>query len=267
RELQQANMVLQAEIIERQRAEKLQRALYRITEMSVNAGSMVRFYADVHSIVSELLYARNFYIALLSGDGEYIEFPYSVDERDLSRESRPLATGLTEYVLSTGVPLLADRATIADLEAAGTVRSFGPLAHCWLGVPLKRDETVIGAIVVQSYTPEVSFGSRDQELLTFVAHHIDGALARKRAQEHLKAAHTELEFRVEARTRELESANRELRAQIGERVRAEQKLSHQARHDSLTGLPNRVVMLERLDAAIARSDLQRTGFAVLFLDL
>src|SRR3546814_8754733 len=61
---------------------------------------------------------------------------------------------------------------------------------------------------------------------------------------------------------------RSRRAQIGERVRAEQKLTHQARHDSLTGLPNRVVMLERLDAAIARMDGgQGTGFAVLFLDL
>src|SRR3546814_4127299 len=97
---------------------------------------------------------------------------------------------------------------------------------------------------------------------------MDGALARKLAQENLTAWQPELEFRVEARTRELESTNRELRAQIGERVRAEQKLTHQARHDSLTGLPNRVVMLERLDAAIARMDGgQGTGFAVLFLDL
>ena len=267
-ELQQANMVLQAEIIERQRAEKLQRALYRITALSVIAGSLQRFYTDVHSIVGELLYARNFYIALLSADGGQIEFPYSVDERDLSREARQLAKGLTEYVLSTGVPLLADRAAITELESAGAVRSFGPLAHCWLGVPLKRDGTVVGAIVVQSYTPEISFEQRDQELLTFVAHHIDSALARKRAQEHLKAAHAELEFRVEARTRELESANRELRAQIGERVRAEQKLTHQARHDDLTGLPNRVLLLERLDAAIARmGEPGRQGFAVLFLDL
>jgi diguanylate cyclase (GGDEF)-like protein len=268
RELQQANLVLQAEIVERQRAERLQRALYRITELSVTAGSLERFYADVHSIVDELLYARNFYIALLSGDGEHIEFPYSVDERDRARESRHLAKGLTEYVLSSGTPLLADRATIAELEASGAVRSFGPLAHCWLGVPLKREDVVVGAIVVQSYTPEVSFVPRDQALLTFVAHHIDGALARKRAQEHLKAAHAELEFRVEARTRELENANRELRAQIGERVRAEQQLTHQARHDSLTGLPNRVLLLERLDAAIARmGDPQRARFVVLFLDL
>src|SRR5690606_4395754 len=130
-ELQQANLVLQAEIIERQRAEKLQSALYRITALSVTAGSLERFYAVVHSIVGELLYARNFYIALLTPDGNHIEFPYSVDERDLARESRQLANGLTEYVLSSGMPLLADRDTIAALESTGAVRSFGPLAHYW----------------------------------------------------------------------------------------------------------------------------------------
>src|SRR5690606_9272571 len=50
-ELQQANLVLQAEIVERQRAERLQRALYRITDMSVTAGSLERFYADVLGVV------------------------------------------------------------------------------------------------------------------------------------------------------------------------------------------------------------------------
>ncbi len=268
RELQQANSVLQAEIIERQRGEKLQRALYRITEMSVTAGSLERFYADIHSVVEELLYARNFYIALLSVDGEHIEFPYSIDERDACREPRRLAKGLTEYVLATGEALLASRDTIAELEAVDAVRSFGTHAHCWLGVPLKRDDMTVGVIVVQSYTPEVNFVARDQALLTFVAHHIDGALTRKRSQESLKAAHAELEFRVESRTRELESTNRELRAQIGERVRAELRLTHQARHDSLTGLPNRIFLLDRLDNAIAQmSDPERVAFAVLFLDL
>ena len=118
-ELQQANLVLQAEIVERQRAEKLQRALYRITELSVTAGSLERFYADVHAVVGELLYARNFYIALLTPDGEQIEFPYSVDERDTSRVTRKLAKGLTEYVITHGEALLADRARIAELEADG----------------------------------------------------------------------------------------------------------------------------------------------------
>lgn len=267
-ELQLANQVLQAEIEERQRAEKLQRALYRISEMSVAAGSIERFYADVHAVVGELLYARNFYIAMVSADGTRLEFPYSVDERDAVRDPRRMARGLSEYVINTGRPLLADRAVIAELEAQDKVRSRGTQAHCWLGVPLSRDDTVIGVIAVQSYGPEVGFTLRDQDLLTFVAHHIDNALARKRAQDYLKAAHAELETRVEARTRELEDANRNLRAQMGERVRAEQRLSHQARHDDLTGLPNRIHLLERLDAAIqGMRDPVRQPFAVLFLDL
>jgi diguanylate cyclase (GGDEF)-like protein len=267
-ELQQANLVLQAEIIERQRAEKLQRALYRITELSVTAGTLERFYADVHWIVGELLYARNFYIALLTGDGEEIEFPYSVDERDPHRATRRIAKGMTEYVITHGEPLLADRARIAELEASGAVRTHGSLSHCWLGVPLFRDGSVVGAIAVQSYTPEISFTPADQELLTFVAHHIGGGLARKLAQERLQAAHTELEFRVASRTQELAGANRELRSQIGERLRAEQRLTHQARHDALTGLPNRPHLLERLDAAIARARApDGMPFAVLFIDL
>jgi diguanylate cyclase (GGDEF)-like protein len=267
-ELQQANLVLQAQIIERQRAERLQRALYRITELSVVAGSLERFYADVHGVVGELLFARNFYIALLTPEGDQIAFPYSVDERDAARTTRKLGKGLTEYVIVHGEPLLADRARIAELEAAGDVRSHGALAHSWLGVPLLRDSAVVGAIAVQSYSHEIEFSGADQELLTFVAHHIGGGLGRKRAQEHLKAAHAELEFRVESRTQELADANRELRAQIGERVRAEQRLTHQARHDALTGLPNRAHLLERLDAAIGRARADEVcGFSVLFLDL
>jgi len=268
RELQHANWVLEAEIAERERAERLQRALFRISELSITAGSIERFYADMHAIIDELLDARNFYIALLSEDGTSLEFPYSVDERDAVRRPRRLGMGLTEYVIRTGQALLVDRYGMSQLEDAGQMRGHGTVAHCWLGVPLTRDGMTCGVIAVQSYGTQVAFSPGDQDLLTFVAHHVGGALARKRAQEALKATHAELEFRVEARTRELEQANRELRAQIGERVRAQQRLTHQARHDDLTGLPNRVYLLDRLDGMMRRMhEPGRERFAVLFLDL
>ncbi len=267
--LERANLELQSEVLERQHAEKLQQALFRITELSVSATGLEHFYADLHSIIGELLYARNFYVALLSADGEYVEFPYAADEietKTLTRRKR--ARGLSEYVIDTGKPLLAMREGIQALEAQGLVRSIGPLAWCWLGVPLTRDGVVEGLIGVQSYTEGVAFTDRDQELLTFVAHHIDAALARKRAQDTLVAAHAELETRVQTRTRELADANRELREQIAERLRAEQRLRHQARHDSLTGLPNRAQLQERLDDAIMRvTSADSRPFAVLFLDI
>lgn len=55
---------------------------------------------------------------------------------------------------------------------------------------------------------------------------------------------------------------------ITERKRAEQKLYFDAFHDSLTGLPNRTLLLDRLQQAIGRSRRRENyRFAVLFLDL
>lgn len=267
-ELQRANRELQAEIIERKRAEKLQSALFRITDLAITSESLERFYADVHAVVDELIDARNFYIALLGENKQTLQFPYTIDERDPMRKSRRIGNGLTEFVIETGKPLLADRDVISGLAEGGKVIQHGPPAHSWLGVPLFQGDEVLGAVVVQSYSPEVKFTAHDQSLLNFVAHNIGNGLARQRAQESLRVAHAELERRVDERTRELAEANTQLRAQINERLRAEQRLTHQATHDALTGLPNRPHLLDRLSAAIERA---RHGdgqaFAVLFLDL
>ncbi|GMU43521.1 MAG: EAL domain-containing protein [Xanthomonadales bacterium] len=268
RELAQANAELRLEVQERQRSERLQAALYRIAEISSTAASIEEFYAAVHGIVGQLLYARNFYIALVSEDGRELEFPYSVDERDPVRQRRKLAKGLTEYVLRTGQALLADRAAIESLGQVGEVQSFGSRSVYWLGVPLVCDECTVGVVAVQSYSTDISFSERDQELLTFVGYHIANGLQRQRAQDSLRSAYTDLEKRVSDRTRELALANRELTNEIVERERIEGRLKHQALHDALTGLPNRSFLLDRLARALLRYRRQETrGFAVLFLDL
>jgi diguanylate cyclase (GGDEF)-like protein len=45
------------------------------------------------------------------------------------------------------------------------------------------------------------------------------------------------------------------------------QLQHQALHDSLTGLPNRALILDRIDRMLARSRREHTDVAALFLDL
>jgi len=51
-----------------------------------------------------------------------------------------------------------------------------------------------------------------------------------------------------------------------QRQAAEDQIRHRALHDALTGLPNRVLFLDRLEHAVARLRRRRTNAAILFLD-
>jgi diguanylate cyclase (GGDEF)-like protein len=80
------------------------------------------------------------------------------------------------------------------------------------------------------------------------------ALSRKWENDKLVREHVlRLEEVITTRTKGLEAANRQLR--------------HLATHDSLTGLPNRVLLDDRLQQAIAHADRDMRSFAVLICDL
>jgi diguanylate cyclase (GGDEF)-like protein len=74
--------------------------------------------------------------------------------------------------------------------------------------------------------------------------------------------------RVRQQTVELIDKNEALRVEITERMQAEEQLSYDALHDALTGLPNRILFLDRLGHAIAHTRRRSDDpFSVLFLDL
>jgi len=266
--LREANRVLRQQVLQRQRGERLQAALFRIAELANTADSLENFYASMHRVISGLLYARNFYIALLDEESGKLTFPYSVDDVDSARPPRAHGRGATEYVMRHAKPLLATPAEIERLSAMGEISHFGAPAVCWLGVPLIWGGKAMGVLALQSYSSEHTYSERDQELLTFVSYHIANALQRRQAAASLKQAYAGMERRVSERTRALALANRDLREQIAERERVERRLKYETLHDSLTGLPNRTLLLQRLDHAMQRYTANPgEPFAVLFIDL
>jgi diguanylate cyclase (GGDEF)-like protein/PAS domain S-box-containing protein len=54
---------------------------------------------------------------------------------------------------------------------------------------------------------------------------------------------------------------------ISERKQSEERILHMARHDELTGLPNRSLIDESLDLAINDANNQKTGVGIAFIDL
>ncbi|HET9528924.1 MAG TPA: methyl-accepting chemotaxis protein [Blastocatellia bacterium] len=179
-------IAIHTDITERKWGQTLQSALYRIAEEMSREIDLESFYTSVHEIVGELMYARNFFIALYDEETKLVSFPCFVDEEDPVPAPRMLKRGLTEYVLRTGEPLLASKETLKGLTARGEIEVVGTLPVDWIGVPLRVGERTIGVIAVQSYSEKVRFGDREMDVLTFVARNIASALERKRAEEKLR---------------------------------------------------------------------------------
>jgi diguanylate cyclase (GGDEF)-like protein/PAS domain S-box-containing protein len=193
-----AIQVIIRDITERKRSEKLQAVLYKIAQTASAVEDVETFYEQIHSIVGELMYARNFYIAFFDEASDSLSFPYFVDEMDPTPLPKRPGKGLTEYVLRTGEPLLATPQTFAELVAQGETDLIGGPSVDWLGVPLKRGEKTFGVLVVQSYTESMRYGETDRDLLTFVSQHVSAAIDRKRAAEALRES--EARFRTLAET-------------------------------------------------------------------
>ncbi|HLA79577.1 MAG TPA: EAL domain-containing protein [Vicinamibacteria bacterium] len=223
-----AVQVVVRDISERKRAEKLQSALFRIAQATSSLTDMASFYAEIHGILAELMYARNLYIALYDRAKDTLSFPYFADQHDPTPAPRRPGRGLTEYVLRSGEPLLACPATVARLKEQGEIELIGSPSVDWMGAPLKRDDRCFGVLAVQTYQEAFRFTASDRDLLTFVSQHVATAIARKQAEEQIRSL---------------------------------------AYHDVLTGLPNRLLFQDRLAVAVANAHRRRHKLAVLFFDL
>jgi len=171
------------DITERRRREQVQAATYQISQVLLAGGDLKALFAEVHRIIGGLMSARNFYVALLSENGQELTFPYFVDEYVAAPSPRPLSNGFTEYVLTTGRPA---RVTGADLPALLAERGpYLPLeqpAAQRIAAPLRVDGRALGVIALQDYCCDDAYGDEDLRLLNFVAEQTAIAVQRRQTE-------------------------------------------------------------------------------------
>ncbi len=165
-------------------AQDVRQALYEIASLANQAQSAESLYGGIHQIVGRILPAENFYIALWDRSHHRLSFPYWVDQHDPNPGVVPLSKGLTGVVLRSGQPLLAENELCEEMEQRGEIERLGTPSAAWLGAPLKdRAGDVFGAVVVQSYDPQVRYNPQQVKVMEYIAAQIGQVLQRFHAEE------------------------------------------------------------------------------------
>jgi PAS domain S-box-containing protein len=174
-------------IPEKNHDQKIQAALYRISEAAQASQDLGELYKLIHDAIAELMPAENFYIALYDAAVNLLSFPYYADEFDETPTPQLPGKGLTEYVLRSGLPLLATPEIYQQLVENGDVELIGADSLDWLGVPLKTPARTVGMMAVQTYNPQVRYSQADQDILVFISNQVAMAIERKRMDASLRA--------------------------------------------------------------------------------
>ncbi len=170
----------------RKRAEQIRDSAYRISEAALGAKDLPTLYHSVHDILRTLFPAENCFIALHDPSTDTISWPYWADQLDDAPPSRRFGRGLSEYVIRTGQPQLLDGTHMARLAATGEIEFLGSQSLAWMGVPLRNDQRVFGALVIQSYEGGFTYLPEHLEILSFVSTQVAMAIDRKTFEEKLR---------------------------------------------------------------------------------
>ncbi len=90
---------------------------------------------------------------------------------------------------------------------------------------------------------------------------------RTRTQVLLEESKRDLEDKVKDRTKALQVINQNLVKEIADKEKAEKSLEYIAYHDELTDLPNRNLLIDRINDSIKTAQRNRQKLGILFLDI
>jgi len=173
------------DITDRKNAEFERQVLFRMMQDVSLTDKLSDQLQLIHQAIGEVVYAKNFYVALLDEASGLLHFEFYVDEHDEMPTPRPAIRGLTGLLLENNGPLLLTDKQQRELITKG-VDIRGTLSASWLGVPLRTPNATIGALVVQSYDDPEAFGPRDVEFLTLVGSQVAMTIQKKVALDHLE---------------------------------------------------------------------------------
>jgi diguanylate cyclase (GGDEF)-like protein len=207
----------------------------------------------IQQSISHRAPTQNVLDAITEGAAHLLSEPVAglrlIDENDPGFIVLVSATGIDDDLLPAlrrtplgegvgGEAIEKQRLVVAD-DYAHSRKPLGPfVAHglqSAMAAPVMRDGHVVGSLAIASWDHDRRYSTAEQEVLLALAEHASLALNDASARDAMRHAFDDA--------------------------------LHQASHDSLTGLPNRALVIDQLGHALGRATAAGDSIGVLFIDL
>ena len=133
---------------------------------------------------------------------------------------------------------------------------------------IKLNQQISGIKKENSASARINLNDKKTDEISELSQSINSMLdSLEDLQKEIYEANNFLEKKVLERTDELQFTNHRLENEIIERKKIQDEVTFLAYHDALTGLPNRLLLTDRLKQGILRANRQETLISIMFIDL
>ncbi|PHS53857.1 MAG: hypothetical protein COB01_03825 [Lutibacter sp.] len=171
------------DVSEVKKVNQIQKMLLKIAQEGYKIYGLNDFVKFVMNELEQLIDTTNFFIAFYNEKKQTINIPFISGE--VADREFPIGKSMTGYLIKKNKSLFLKSEDYTKLIESGKAELVGKFPAVWLGVPLRVEEKVIGAIVVQSYDDHNAFIEDDIELLEIVASHISTVVHRKKIEHEI----------------------------------------------------------------------------------
>ena len=190
--------------------ENVRKVIYEIANASNTSKSLYDLIKTIQIQLSTIIDTKNFYVALYDKGNKTLSLPFFSDEKD-NIVTIPTGKSLTDYVIRTRKPLLADQKLKEKLIIEGEIERFSSNSKKWLGVPLLVENKVIGVMAVQSHTDENAYNEDDIRLMEIVSRQVSLSIHSKKTEQDLMIALEKSKQSERLKTAFLQNISHEIR--------------------------------------------------------
>jgi PAS domain S-box-containing protein len=210
-----AFIAIYRDVSKERKAKLMQEIQYNISAVTLQDFDIFDIYPTIVKEISRLWNVNNFFIALFNKEKDTLTFPFFADERDHFQETTAKNT-LTGWVIKSNKSALLKDQDIIDLENSGVISLVGSPCKVWMGVPMRVDTEVIGAICLQDYKSSDAFNYDDLQVFEFIANQIVITIQRRKMLDNLILARKKAEEAANSKQQFMSTMSHEIRTPLNE---------------------------------------------------